>query len=64
MEKMYIWNPSTCTCKYGKHLGSNFGDSVFTSDEIIEVIKTISRKAVPTKKQFQQVLTRKRKPVK
>ena len=43
-KKYYIWNPSACTCKNGKHLRSIIGDSVILYDEIIKVAK-----AVPTK---------------
>ena len=31
-EKDYIWNPSTCICKNGKHLASIMDDSVITCD--------------------------------
>ena len=35
-EKVYIWNPATCSCKNGKYLANTMNESVITSDEIIE----------------------------
>ena len=40
-KKDYIWNPATCSCKNGKYLAGNIGDSVITFDEIIEETKTV-----------------------
>ena len=48
-EKIYIWNPSTCTCKNGRYLGSIIGDSVIMCDEITEVTKTIPTYTIPKK---------------
>ena len=36
-EKDYILNPTTCSCKNVKYLGSIIYDSVITCDEIIDV---------------------------
>ena len=47
-KRVYILNPSTCTCKNGIYLGSIIDDSVITCDEIIEVAKTDPIKTVPT----------------
>ena len=44
----YIWKPATCCCKNGKYLGSIIDDSVISCDEIIEKIKTVPIKTVPT----------------
>ena len=35
-EKVYIWNPATCSCENGKYLASIMDDSVITCEEIIE----------------------------
>ena len=32
-EKDYIWNPATCSWKYGKHLAIIVDDSVSTCDD-------------------------------
>ena len=37
----YIWNPVTCSCENGKHLGSFTDDSVIMCDEITEKTKTL-----------------------
>ena len=29
-EKGYIWNPATCTCEYGKYVGSIIDNLVIT----------------------------------
>ena len=39
-EKDYIWNPATCTCENGKHLGSIY--EVITCDKIINVADNVS----------------------
>ena len=36
IENYCIWNTATCSCKYGKYLGSIIDDSVITCDEIID----------------------------
>ena len=38
--KDYIWNPTTCTCKNGKHLQTIIRDSAIAFNEIIKVTKT------------------------
>ena len=35
-SKNYIRNPSTCSCKNGKHLASTMDDSAISYDEIID----------------------------
>ena len=45
-EKVYIWNPATCSCKNGKYLANTMNEPVITSDEIIE--KNEEAKTVPT----------------
>ena len=52
IENCCIWNTATCSCKYGKYLGSIIDDSVITCDEIIdtetkpydEQTKTVTKK--------------------
>ena len=45
MWKVYIWNPSKCTCENGKYLARTMYDSTVICDEVIESydeeIKTI-----------------------
>ena len=36
VQKIYIWNPATCCCKYDKYLGSIIDYSVLISHEILE----------------------------
>ena len=48
-ENNYIWNPSICTCKNGKYLGTIISDSAIMRDEIIEVTKTVTTKTIPVK---------------
>ena len=36
LEKYYLWNPATCSCKNGKYLENIMDDSVIRCDEIIE----------------------------
>ena len=48
MQKVYIWNPATCSCENNKYLGSTIDDSVITCDEILEMTKTALLKTVPT----------------
>ena len=46
-----IWNPSTCSCKNGKHLASIIDDSVIMCDEIIDTEAKLNNKetkAIPT----------------
>ena len=38
-EKVYNWNPATCSSENGKYMGSIIGDSVITCDKIIEKTK-------------------------
>ena len=40
-RKDYIWNPSAYTSENIKYIGSIIDDAVVTSDEIIEVTKSI-----------------------
>ena len=47
-EKKHVWNPSTCTCKNDKYLGSIIADSKSTCDEIVEVTRTVPTKTVLT----------------
>ena len=35
-EKVYIWNPATCSCKNGKYLANIIDNSVITCDEIMD----------------------------
>ena len=35
-EKYYIWDPSPCSCKNGKHLASIIDNSVISCDAIID----------------------------
>ena len=35
-QKDYVWNPSTCSCKYGKYLASVVDHSAITCDKVIE----------------------------
>ena len=49
MQKNYIWNPATCSCKNGKYLGSIADDSAATCDEIIATTKTVPTITFPTK---------------
>ena len=37
-EKVYIWNPATCSCENGKYLASTVDNSVITCDEIIDAV--------------------------
>ena len=53
-EKIYIWNPSTCTCENGKYSASIIGDSVIIYDETIEA--TISRRNIAIRN-FNSLLT-------
>ena len=46
-EKDYIWNPTTCSFKNGKYLGSIMDDSAIMCDEIIESYKK-ETKIIPT----------------
>ena len=48
-EKVYIWNPATCTFENGKYLESIIDNSVITCDKIIEATQTVASKTVPTK---------------
>ena len=36
VKKDYVWNPATCNCENGKHLGSIMDDSTIICDEVIE----------------------------
>ena len=56
-EKYYIWNPATCS-ENGKYLASIMDDSVITCDEIIESYDK------EKKKLFQQILIKRKQPVK
>ena len=52
VQKDYIWNPATFSCKNSKHLASTIDNSVITGDKIINVAtksydETI--KIIPTK---------------
>ena len=49
MQKRYIWNPATCSCKNGKYVDSIISDSPVLCDEIIDTIKTTSTKSISTK---------------
>ena len=49
MQKNYIWNPATCSCKNGKYLGSIADDSAARCDEIIAMTKTVPTITFPTK---------------
>ena len=40
-EKDYIWNPATCSCKYGKYLASIIDYLVVTYDETMHTRKTV-----------------------
>ena len=55
VQKDYIWNPSTCTCKIGKYLASIIDDSVITCNEIMETTIKIQWKSFQQKR-FQQKL--------
>ena len=35
VKKDYVWNPATCNCENGKHLGSIMDDSTIICDEVI-----------------------------
>ena len=35
-EKNCIWNSATCSCEYGKYVGSIIDNSVVTCDEIMK----------------------------
>ena len=51
-EKDYIWNPTTCSCKDGKHLAIIIDDSIITCDDIIVAVAKLyneTTKTVPTK---------------
>ena len=48
-ERSYIWSPSACTCKNGKHARTVIGDSAITCDENIEATKTIPTKSIAIK---------------
>ena len=48
-EKYHICNPSKCSCKKGKYLGSIIDHSVIMCDEVIETTKNVSTKIVHTK---------------
>ena len=39
-DKVYIWNPATCSCKNGKYLATVIDDSVITCDKTIDVEET------------------------
>ena len=41
-EKIYIWDPSTCICKYGKYSENIIGE------KIVEQTKAIPTKTDPT----------------
>ena len=56
--KENIWNPITWACEINKCLKSIIGDSVFTSDEITDVVVKLSGST------SQQTFSRKRQPVK
>ena len=51
VKKNYIWNPSTCICENRKYLARIVDDSVTMCDEV-------------KKKQFQQILIKRKQPVK
>ena len=36
LEKDYIWNHATCSCKNSKYLANIMDDSLITCDEVIE----------------------------
>ena len=55
VQKDYIWNLSTCTCKNSKYLASIIDDSVITCDEIMETTIKIQWKSFQQKR-FQQKL--------
>ena len=44
VQKNYIWDPATCSCKNGKYWISVIDNSVDTSDDIIDTIKTVPTK--------------------
>ena len=41
-KENYSWNPTTCNCENGKHLGIIIYDSVITYDEIINLTDNVS----------------------
>ena len=49
MQKGYIRNPATCACGNGRYAGSIIEESTMTYDEIIELVKCILTKTVPSK---------------
>ena len=60
-EKDYIWNPARRSCKNGEYLASIIGNSVITSDEVIEAdaeaksneeTKTIPKNVIRKTKNF------------
>ena len=57
VQKDYIWNPSTCTCKNSKYLASIIDDSVITCDEIMETTIKIQWKSFQQKRFQQKTIT-------
>ena len=47
-EKVYIWNPATCSCENGKYLASTVDNSVTTCDEIIDAVAKSYNKETKT----------------
>ena len=46
-ETDYIWNPSTCSCEYGKYLTSITEDSAILCDKVMESFDK-ETKTIPT----------------
>ena len=47
-KKDYSWNPSTCTCDVSRYIKSFVDDSVFVSNNIINVAGTVSTNVTNT----------------
>ena len=41
-QKLYIWNPATCSGEKGKYLGNIIEDSTTMCDEIINAVNFVS----------------------
>ena len=47
-EKVYIWNPATCSCENGKYLASTVDNSLTTCNEIIDAVAKSYNKETKT----------------